>query len=445
MSGLSVSLLRSRSNENGSCTLFAFLPDFKLIHVVRLVDIDFATVAVPGHSRPGESASNGLAERSGQLSRTTPTRQTCTWKHTMEEVLPITHPLVVRLVERSSYLLTKFRRGTDGRAGWGLLHGNEARVKPCDCGKSMRYKPKIQFSNVTVIWRYGTILGRGLNSVQGCVGLSNCTVIRSRAVVRLITEQRWDLPMHKYLRAIPHTERQRSQDMRGDNNSLTTTCTTPRMDDDHVQRSTPRVRVTQSELAHYVVTDGCTNCCQHGRGNHARAQSRRHSEQCRGRNCQRIRQDASFKANSADAQGGSKTHVQLPQQQPATASANSRPKDLHLDSADGIETSENVPIPDGMSQSEDAFGNPRQLVQHMKADQRIDSITPDNDHERIAMMAVLQTLGVNAETKCGSSSSTVREHGCCQRLLPCLANKQMHVAATTEARPTVMDFWGAAA
>ena len=81
--------------------------------------IDFSTLAVPEHSHPGESPSNGLAERSVQLWED----QFRTMKTALDSRLGIVlsnqHPVTAWLVEHAAYVLTKFLLGTDGHTGWG--------------------------------------------------------------------------------------------------------------------------------------------------------------------------------------------------------------------------------------------------------------------------------------------------------------------------------------
>ena len=77
-----------------------------------------ATIAVPEHSHPGESASKGLAERSVQMFEDKFKTMKTALDARMGYVVHVYHHIVEWLVEHTSYILTNFLMGpTAGLAG----------------------------------------------------------------------------------------------------------------------------------------------------------------------------------------------------------------------------------------------------------------------------------------------------------------------------------------
>ena len=99
-------------------------------------------------------------------------------------------------------------------------------------------------------------LGRSLNSDQNFIALRNGTVVRARAMVRIIQEQRWDKSMLQSVRVTPSLERPRSQDMLEDSQQPHDHVYNPDFDDNHIQKTSSRVRITQADLTKYGYRDG---------------------------------------------------------------------------------------------------------------------------------------------------------------------------------------------
>ena len=97
------------------------------VHAVEdeAVDPGFerARIAVPEHSHPGESQSNGLAERSmkelidqvGTLKKST--------EYRLKNRLPNNHAVMAWLVEHAAYMLNRCKLDTDGRTAYRCMHG----------------------------------------------------------------------------------------------------------------------------------------------------------------------------------------------------------------------------------------------------------------------------------------------------------------------------------
>lgn len=118
------------------------------------VAIDKSLIAVPEHSHPGESQSNGLAERSfqelvGQLRTLKLSLET-----RLKVRLPCSHPVFSWLVEHSAYVLNHYQLGLDGRTAHRRLHGQE--VSECVAEfweRVLYYVPKKQRSKLDVRWQ----------------------------------------------------------------------------------------------------------------------------------------------------------------------------------------------------------------------------------------------------------------------------------------------------
>ena len=83
--------------------------------------------AAPELTHPGESQSNGLAERAVGVWED----QFRTLKHALElrlkHRLPASHPITSWLVEHTAWILNKYHLDSDGRTAYGRLHGREGR------------------------------------------------------------------------------------------------------------------------------------------------------------------------------------------------------------------------------------------------------------------------------------------------------------------------------
>ena len=87
--------------------------------------IDRSLVAVPEHSHPGESQSNGLAERTIQEVVDQARTLKLALESRLKSRLPCSHPVFAWLVEHTAYVLNRFQLGTAGRTAHGIRHGKE--------------------------------------------------------------------------------------------------------------------------------------------------------------------------------------------------------------------------------------------------------------------------------------------------------------------------------
>ena len=89
-------------------------------------DVEKAHVAVPEHSHPGESQSNGMAERAIREVMDEVRTLKMSLEQRVKGHLANDHPVMAWLIEHAAYLLNRCKLGTDGRTAYGRLHGKES-------------------------------------------------------------------------------------------------------------------------------------------------------------------------------------------------------------------------------------------------------------------------------------------------------------------------------
>ena len=106
-------------------------------------EVEKAHVAVPEHSHPGESQSNGLAESSmKELIDQVRTLKMST-EARLKGRLPSNHAVMAWLVEHAAYMLNRCKLDTDGRTAYGSLHGKESNARLCEFAERILwYVPK---------------------------------------------------------------------------------------------------------------------------------------------------------------------------------------------------------------------------------------------------------------------------------------------------------------
>ena len=97
--------------------------------------IEVPVVAVPELTHPGESASNGLAERSVGILEDYVRTLLLALKVNLGCNIDIEHPIVDGVVGHASYLLTKYQLGNDTKTAYGRRHGKETREIICQFGR----------------------------------------------------------------------------------------------------------------------------------------------------------------------------------------------------------------------------------------------------------------------------------------------------------------------
>ena len=95
--------------------------------------------------------------------------------------------------EFASYTLNKYQLGANSKTPYGRLHGREASEKRVEFGERILwFVPKRLRPKLDKPWRFRIFLGRSMSSDQNFVGISGGTAVRSRAILQLIPDLRWD-------------------------------------------------------------------------------------------------------------------------------------------------------------------------------------------------------------------------------------------------------------
>ena len=94
-------------------------------------------VAVPELTHPGESQTNGLAERAVQAIEGRCRTILVALEARIKIPLPANHPVVAWAVEHAPYLLNRYQLGPDGRTPLGRLHSKESQQRICEFGNRL--------------------------------------------------------------------------------------------------------------------------------------------------------------------------------------------------------------------------------------------------------------------------------------------------------------------
>ena len=117
--------------------------------------------AVPEESAPGESQSNGAAERAVQLVEDQVRTLKLALEHQIGVKVPMEHPIMMWLIEHAAMTLTNFHPGSDDNlTGYERLHGHAYNARMPEFGESiMWYVPKAVRHKLDPRWRLGCFLG----------------------------------------------------------------------------------------------------------------------------------------------------------------------------------------------------------------------------------------------------------------------------------------------
>ena len=228
-------------------------------HVPSTVAVDSAHTAAPELTHPGESQSNGLAERSVGIFedqfRTLKSALEIRLKHR----LPVSHPVTRWLVEHTRWVLNQFHLDAEGTTAYGRLHGREGRERICEFGERILwYVPKKLRSKLDQRWRYGVFLGRSLSSDQNFIGLSSGEVVCARAIVRVVPSIRWSSDMISKISTPPLTFRSGTLD-RIEEHQDPQAHPDPTVESADARQSR-RLRILDSDVRKYGFTDSCPRC-----------------------------------------------------------------------------------------------------------------------------------------------------------------------------------------
>ena len=376
-------------------------------------------VATPELSHPGESASNGLAERSvGEFMD-----QLRTLKTALESRLKVrlasSHPVTHWLIEHTSYVLNKFSLGTDGHTPYGRLHGREGQERICEFGERvMWYVPKKLRSKLDQRWRYGVFLGRSMSSDQNFVGLNNGDVVCARAIVRMIPETRWDADRIGAIRITPFDFKTKAQDIIEADPDPHAHPEPKSSDADPTSKR--RVKIYDQDLVRFGYTEGCQRCNYVRRGQNLRAGGVRHSEECRKRLYEAMRDAGLEKIQRADDEDSARTrtkakrHAQQREEAPEVAKVQEVPDATQMELIDDQPTDQagndhidvDHEIPDTTNFFEEVDAD---LENALDVDwDGEDLVDGNDDHVMSPMMDVLQCLGVSAANSANYCAQVIK-------------------------------------
>ena len=369
--------------------------------------VEKAHVAVPEHSHPGESQSNGLAERAMQEVIDQIRTLKLSTELRVKGRLPNDHPVMAWLVEHAAYMLNRCNLGTDGRTAYGRLHGKESTARLCEFAERVLwFVPKKHRAKLDARWRYGTFLGRATNCDQNYIGLADGTIVTARAIVRLVPSLRWNLDKLGAITGVPMDFKTANYDIieEAEDPHAHAASDAP-ADAEDPDAASRRLRITDHHLRQHGYTAGCRRCDFHRQGLHSRAKHLRHDEACRSRiylAIKEIRGNQTEEENRKLEVRPAKTNEPKPipeQETPTTPTGPSM-------EVEDFDTAGNQDIGGGDVEIKDDFDT---TDFHNEVDASMDDdAAHESDHEMIAMMDILQTLGVEPEEANRFSSRVMR-------------------------------------
>ena len=384
-------------------------------HVHGSQEVQATHTAAPEVTHPGESQSNGLAERSVGMFED----QFRTLKYALEikikRRLPSAHPVTAWLVEHTAWILNKFHLDKDGRTAYGRLHGREGREQICEFGERvMWFVPRKLRAKLDQRWRYGIFLGRSLSSDQNFIGLHNGEVVCARAIVRVVPGIRWAPDRISNISTSPLTFKHGSMD-RIEEDPEPQAHPDPNVDSGSTARQGRRLRVLDSDVLKYGYTDSCQRC-EYLRQNKAiLARGTRHNEECRERLYDAMRADGTEKLQRADLENASRTQTRARKPQDSAAPAVNESMDVqtHLDDApttlmgdDVVDTTPHVNEPTMIDDTSQFFEDVNDALDVDWQGEELED--PEGDHLMSSMVDVLQTLGISASDAVAYSVDMVK-------------------------------------
>ena len=385
-------------------------------------EVERARIAVPEHSHPGESQSNGLAESSiKELVDEVRTLKMST-EFRLKGRLPNHHAVMAWLVEHAAYMLNRCSLGTDGRTAYGRLHGKESTARLCEFAERVLwFVPKKHRAKLDARWRYGVFLGRASNCDQNYIGLANGSIVTARAIVRLAPSLRWSNEKVGLVTGVPMDFKTKDFDVIEEDaapHNHPEVVEDPEVDD----VASRRLRIGMEHLREYGFTPGCRRCELHRQGLHARAKHARHDEACRSRIYKAIKDKKGLvgeeEEKRLEPKAKSPKQVDEPKPEKAPPAVPETPTDvpMELAPAEDFEVSGDIGGGDlHMADMEDTTDFHKEVdaaddayMDQLNHEDKNDDGDGSGDHEMIALMDLLQTLGVGPEEANRFSAKVMR-------------------------------------
>jgi len=355
-------------------------------------DVEKAHVAVPEHSHPGESQSNGLAERAIREVMDEVRTLKMSLELRVKGRLANDHPVMAWLIEHAAYLLNRCKLGTDGRTAYGRLHGKESLARLCEFGERILwFVPKKHRAKLDAKWRYGIFLGRAANCDQNYIGLADGSIVTARAIARLVPSLRWSQAKLGSIRGVPMDFKTASYDVieEAEDPHAHASADAP-ADAEDPDAASRRLRISPNHLRQHGYTPGCRRCDLHRQGHHARAKHLRHDEACRSRIYLAVKELRGSQGEDEDK----KLEVRLPKKHEPKPIPET-PRDASMEVED-LEQDELPNIGGDMDTNNEAIDRDDTTDFFREVDDSMEEQVAD-DHEMIALMDVLQTLGVEPD------------------------------------------------
>ena len=149
--------------------------------------------AVPESSAIGESQSNGRAENAVQQFEDQIRTLKAALEARLSSKVPVTHPVFLWLIEHTASILNRYFVAEHGKTPYEFTHGKRHKGRTAEFGeKVLYYVPKKLRSKMNLRWRVGVFLGTAPSSNEAFIGLSTGNVVKSRSIVRVVNESRWN-------------------------------------------------------------------------------------------------------------------------------------------------------------------------------------------------------------------------------------------------------------
>ena len=375
------------------------------------LQVESTHTATPEVSHPGESQSNGKAEKSvgdfvGQL-RTLKTAL----ESRLKAKLSSSHPVMHWLIEHTAYILNKFSLGSDGKTPYGRLHGKEGRERICEFGERvMWYVPKKLRSKLDQRWRYGIFLGRSMSSDQNFVGIASGEVVCARAIVRVVPSVRWDMDRIAAISTTPFDYKSKNLDVIEEDADPHSHPEPKPSEDNEV--STRRLKIFDADVKKFGYTNGCPRCGYVKSGQLVRAKGTRHSELCRDRVYQAMREAGVDKIKRADEDHSERTQSKRSgkkTEEPDVAiEVPMEPVDEPIAEAIDIDEAIDDNTSNGNHMDFDTENFFNEVNDDLDVDHDGDEIIEDSD-VMSPLMDVLQTLGVDAAEAANFSKDLIKD------------------------------------
>ena len=147
---------------------------------------------MPEESAPGESQSNGAAERATRMVEDQLRTMKLALEHRTGAKIPCRNSLIRCTTEHAAMLLTNYHRSAeDQRTGYGRLYGHASDARIAEFGETvMWYVAKPNRHDLDPIRRMGVFTGSAWSSNQNFILLPDGTVTRARAMIRVVESKR---------------------------------------------------------------------------------------------------------------------------------------------------------------------------------------------------------------------------------------------------------------